>query len=120
MRIHIADFTIATQDVAGLKGFYAALLGPKAGIQDHEFWYSIADEAGRGGVAVVPHDGNEMWDRPWITFLTDDFPAALDHLRKSGAQDIRNSGPTDDDGNPIGCVTFRDPEGRLMMLALEQ
>ena len=42
---------------------------------------------------------------------------AIKHLASLGVSDIENSGPTDEEGNPIACILFRDPEGRLIMLA---
>jgi hypothetical protein len=117
MKIEIAEITIATKDVPGLKTFFAGLLGEGCEVADHDFFFKLTDQAKEGCISVVPHNGDTKWDKPWITFATDDMAGALSHLEAIGATDVQNSGPTDDDGNPIACVTFRDPEGRLMMLA---
>ena len=116
MRIGVADFCLATKDVARLKAFYDGLLSDGA-VEDHQYFFRIADAANPSVVSTVPHSGDPKWDHPWITFQTDDLPGAIARLQELGATDIENSGPTDDDGNPIACVTFRDPDGRLMMLA---
>ena len=117
MKIGIAQMTIATPDVKGLKGFYEGVLGGSADVEDHEFYYLLQDK-GRGGcLAVVPHNGDEQWDKPWLTLATDDMAGAIAHLASLGITEIENSGPTDEDGNPIACILFRDPEGRLIMLA---
>ncbi len=118
MRIVIAQFTFATPETARLKDFFSTVLGDSATLEDHDFYCTFQDKSEGATIAVVPHNGDEMWDKPWLTLATDDFPAALEHIRKSGASDIRNSGPTDAEGNPTHCVTFRDPDGRLVMLAL--
>lgn len=117
MEIRIAQFTFATREVTPLADFLSGLLGGTAEVVDHGFFTTLTDRADGGEVAVVPHDGNTRWDRPWLTLATDDLPAALAHLARLGVTDVENSGPTDDEGNPIACVTFRDPEGRLIMLA---
>ena len=118
MKIQIAQFTFATKNVNTLKDFYSAALGSSAELEDHEYFYTFDDKEKGGCIAVVPHNGDEMWDKPWLTLATDDLPAAIEHMKSVGATDIENSGPTDDEGNPIACVTLRDPEGRLIMLAI--
>lgn len=118
MRIWIEEYTMATQKVAELKAFYERLLGESVEVEDHEFFFKLRDAKNQGCLAIVPHNGDEKWDRPWVILGTDDLPAALQHLEAIGATQVENSGPTDDEGNPIACVTFRDPEGRLLMMAV--
>ena len=117
MKIVLAQFTIATPDVSGVKTFWADVLGDSVNVGDHQFFYTLDDKEEGTSLAIVPHNGDEKWDKPWITLATDDFPAALAHLKSLGITEIENSGPTDDEGNPIACVLFRDPENRLIMLA---
>ncbi|MDF1667769.1 MAG: VOC family protein [Planctomycetota bacterium] len=119
MHIKIAQFTFATPDVQKMKDFYSSSLGSSAELEDHKFFFTFNDREKGGCIAVVPHNGDKMWDKPWLTLSTDDLPVAIEHMKKAGATDIQNSGPTDDNGQPIACVTMRDPEGRLIMLAIE-
>jgi predicted enzyme related to lactoylglutathione lyase len=116
MQIGIADFTLATQDVLRLKAFYAALLDG-CPVEDHTYFFKIEDTGSKPMIATVPHNGDPKWDHPWVTFKTDDLASAIERLEAIGATDIQNSGPTNDAGEPIACVTFRDPDDRLMMLA---
>lgn len=120
MRISIAEITLASPEMTTVRDFFAGVLGASADLEDHDYFYKLRDVGNEGCIAVVPHNGDPKWDRPWITLSTDDMPAALKHLRALGVTDIENSGPTDDDGNPIACVTFRDPEDRLIMLATSE
>lgn len=118
MKIEIAQFTFATPKVQDMKEFFSGVLKDSADLDDHEFYFTFQDKGRGGSVAVVPHNGDEKWDKPWLTLATDDLPAAIAHLKSLGVTDLENSGPTDENGDPIACVTFRDPEGRLIMLAL--
>lgn len=117
MRIWIEEYTMATKTVAELRDFYGKVLGESAAVEDHEFFYKLRDKENRGCLAVVPHNGDAKWDSPWVILGTDDLPAAITYLKEMGVDSIENSGPTDDDGNPVACITFRDPEGRLIMMA---
>lgn len=118
MRIWIEEFTMATKKVADLKSFYERLLDESVDVEDHEFFWKLRDKENKGCLGVVPHNGDPKWDQPWLILGTDDMPGALAYLKELGVTDLENSGPTDDDGNPIACVTFRDPEGRLIMMAV--
>ena len=118
MKIELAQTTIATKDVQGLTAFYRGLLGESADEEDHDFYAVFTSKSGVGSVAVVPHSGDPKWDHPWLTLGTDDLPAAIAHLKSMGVDSIENSGPTDENGEPAACITFRDPEGRLIMMAL--
>lgn len=119
MKIKIAQFVFATPEVKTMKDFYSKTLGSSADVEDHSYFFSFEDKDGGGSIAVVPHNGESKWDQPWLTLATDDLTAAIKHMKAAGATDIQNSGPTDDDGQPVACVTMRDPEGRLIMLATE-
>ena len=118
MKIEIAQFTFATPDLERLRDFYAGILGDEGVVEDHEFYFTLYDGGKGGCLAVVPHNGDEMWDKPWVTFATDDMAGALKHLASLGITEMDSCGPVDDEGNPTACVTFRDPDGRLVMLAI--
>lgn len=119
MQIKIAQMTIASPEPKALKEFYARALQSSAKEEDHEFYWTFTDKNEGGCLAVVPHNGDSKWDKPWLTLATDDLAAAIEHFKSVGATDIQNSGPTNENGEPIACVTLRDPEGRLIMLAVE-
>ncbi len=117
MKIVLAQFTFASQKFRELKDYYQGILRESATLGDHEFYYTLQDKEDGGCLALVPHNGDATWDHPWLTLATDDFPAAIAHLKSLGITKIENSGPADEQGNPTHCVLFRDPEGRLIMLA---
>ena len=118
MKIQICETTISTKNIDKIKDFYSDVLGQNAGVEHLGFFYKVKDKQSLGTVCIVPHNGESKWNEPWITFSTDDLPKAIEHIRTTGidATKIETFGAADEAGNPVNGITFRDPDGRLVML----
>jgi catechol 2,3-dioxygenase-like lactoylglutathione lyase family enzyme len=117
MAISIDEVTIATKDIDQLKNFYARLID-KSDIKHNEFFYTIKDQATHAQVSIVPHNGDQKWNEPWLTLTTDDLPSAMDRLVTAGVQPehIEKFSASNSEGLPVHGVCFRDPDGRLVMM----
>lgn len=118
MRINICETTIATDNVKELKNFYSNLLGDESKFEDHDFYCTVKDKKTSGQISLVPHNGDKRWAQPWLSLRTDDLAAAIEHIKTSGVaeSDIEIFGATDESGEPVEGVTFKDPDGRIVMM----
>ena len=118
MKIQLNETIIATKDVEKTKEFYERLLQGKAEVEHHEFFYTLLDRRAGGQLSFVPHNGDPKWDSPWLSISTDNLNMAIAYLKSIGVDEstIEHFGETNDDGSPLTGVTFRDPDGRLLML----
>ena len=118
MKIQLTETIIATEDVEATKEFYRKLFLDAPQVELHDFFYTLKDNRTGSQVSFVPHNGEPKWDSPWLSISTDDLGAAISHLLDIGVEEksIEHFGESNPDGSPMTGVTFRDPDGRLLML----
>lgn len=118
MKIQLNETIIASADVVKTKEFYEKLFQGETRFDFHDFFYTMYDKRSTSQLSVVPHNGDPKWDSPWLSVVTDNLGEAIAHILDIGVDEksIEHFGETNPDGSPMTGVTFRDPDGRLLML----
>jgi predicted lactoylglutathione lyase len=122
MTIQFREIVFASHDIEKTKEFYHKLFKGNVPAVHQQFFYTMEDARSNGNMAIVPHNGHKQWDHPWMNLTTDNMKEAISHLQEIGVErnDIRTLWESEDNIEAASAITFKDPDGRLLMMMVDE